>query len=447
MSEFADKQTLDDLNLLGRYRNNSIFHIFDHAVSEGGGKLLEQMFQHPLQSHQDISKRATVLKYFTTHQIVFPFTGEEADTMESYLCSGGGKNLVATGTDFLSKKALQVIARDEGLEDLVSQLTTTVMLLNRFAEFINSLEEQGNPLESELISVKKILGQPGLKWVYHISGTKELSLIKLIRYDHKLKYSYNTEIKTVVAFMIQLDVFIAVGAVAAKRGFSYAQAFPKENNHLLVDGLFHPAVENAVSNSLALNQQQNVVFLTGANMAGKSTLMKSFGVALYLAHMGFPIAARKMEFSVKDTLYSSVNVPDNIGLGYSHFYAEVLRVKKIAEAVAADKDLFVIFDELFKGTNVKDAYDATLAITEAFSENRNCFFVISSHITEVGETLQERCGNFRFAYLPTMMDGAIPRYTYRLTDGITKDRHGMMIIKNEGILGLLREGMTSKTNL
>jgi len=53
------------------------------------------------------------------------------------------------------------------------------------------------------------------------------------------------------------------------------------------------------------------------------------------------------------------------------------------------KDLIVIFDELFKGTNVKDAYDATLAVTEAFSKYRNCFFIISTHIIEVGENYGE----------------------------------------------------------
>jgi DNA mismatch repair ATPase MutS len=160
--------------------------------------------------------------------------------------------------------------------------------------------------------------------------------------------------------------------------------------------------------------------------------------------MGFPVAADEMTFSIKDGLFSSINVSDNLDMGYSHFYAEVLRVKTVAEQVAADKDLIVIFDELFKGTNVKDAYDATLSITEAFSTNRNCFFIISTHIVEVGEALRERCSNFRFTYLPTVMEGTVPRYTYRLAEGITADRHGMMIIENEGILEIIR-GTTSET--
>jgi DNA mismatch repair ATPase MutS len=188
---------------------------------------------------------------------------------------------------------------------------------------------------------------------------------------------------------------------------------------------------------MAFSGDSNVLFLTGANMAGKSTLMKSFGIAVYLAHMGFPVAAAEMEFSVREGLYSSINVPDDLSLGYSHFFAEVLRVKKVAEAVSAGRNLVVIFDELFKGTNVKDAYDATLSVTEALAAYSRCWFVISTHIIEVGETLRQRSDNLQFAYLPTVMDGATPRYPYILEKGITNDRHGMLIIGNEGILDML----------
>src|SRR5687768_17075525 len=99
--------------------------------------------------------------------------------------------------------------------------------------------------------------------------------------------------------------------------------------------------------------------------------------------------------------------------------------------------MIVIFDELFKGTNVKDAYDATLAVSAAFARYRNCFFIISTHIIEAGEALQQQSGNILFAYLPTVMEGNIPRYPYTLATGITSDRQGMIIIENERIPELL----------
>ena len=77
-------------------------------------------------------------------------------------------------------------------------------------------------------------------------------------------------------------------------------------------------------------------------------------------------------------------------------------------------------------------------MTAAFFAYSNCSFIISTHITEVGEALRETCDNLQFAYLPTVMDGMIPRYTYKMEQGITADRHGMLIIEHEGILEIIR---------
>ena len=119
----------------------------------------------------------------------------------------------------------------------------------------------------------------------------------------------------------------------------------------------------------------------------------------------------------------------------------MLRVKKVAQEVRHTQHLIVVFDELFRGTNVKDAYDATVAVAEAFAEIRNCTFIISTHIIEAGDTLRSKCDNINFVYLPTKMDGNKPVYTYTLASGITDDRHGMMIVNNEHIIEILKNGV------
>jgi DNA mismatch repair ATPase MutS len=214
----------------------------------------------------------------------------------------------------------------------------------------------------------------------------------------------------------------------------------REAHTIVLKGLYHPALAHPVSNSIHITPENNIVFLTGANMAGKSTFMKSFGIAMYLGHMGFPVAAAEMSFSVLDGLFTTINLADNLGMGASHFYAEVLRVKKVAEELNRGRNLLVIFDELFRGTNVKDAYEATIAITAAFACRRNSIFIISTHIIEAGEVLRQRCDNIGFLFLPTRMEGTKPVYTYQLERGITDDRHGMVIIRNEGILDILEHG-------
>jgi DNA mismatch repair protein MutS len=442
MSFFADKQTLDDLNIQGRQRNNSIERLFDTVVTTGGRKLMGSMFQQPLNNATEINSRSSIFKYFSGQAITLPFTGEEFGLMEDYLSSGQGGSLAASVVNVVLKKVLQIAVQDREYVQLNTTVCKTIVLLNQFHAFINRLPDEQSPYKEQLDRIKNIFANPGLSWLQAEASVGHLSLAKLIKYDYLLRIGLQKQLQELSQMIFLLDVFIAVSAVGKLKGFCYGLALPDDRNTITATGLYHPMVENAVGNTLVMHQDNNVLFLTGANMAGKSTLMKSFGIAIYLAHMGFPVAASRMEFSVKDGLYSSINVPDNLSMGYSHFYAEVLRIKTVAQEVAAGKNLVVIFDELFKGTNVKDAYDATLAITRAFSENRNCLFVISTHIIEVGETLRKQCSNFRFAYLPTEMNGSIPRYIYQLKDGITSDRHGMMIIENEGIIDLIR----SKTN-
>lgn len=148
-------------------------------------------------------------------------------------------------------------------------------------------------------------------------------------------------------------------------------------------------------------------------MAGKSTLMKAFAIAVYLAHMGFPVPAKGMKFTPYDGIYTSINVPDDLNKGYSHFYAEVLRVKKVAQSISSNKELLVIMDELFKGTNVKDAYDGTVAIVDAFSKRKGAF-IIATHIMEAGETLRENNNKLFFKFLPTILEERVPTYPYIL---------------------------------
>jgi hypothetical protein len=80
-----------------------------------------------------------------------------------------------------------------------------------------------------------------------------------------------------------------------------------------------------------------------------------------------------------------------------------------------------------------------VAVTSGFAGRKNSLFIISSHIVEAAEELRLQ-PSVSFQYLPTYMNGHMPEYTYTLEEGITSDRHGMIIIRNEGILEILKNG-------
>ena len=431
-----DKQTLDELNLLGKFRADSVYHLFNRVKSRGGEQLLDKMFRQPMIDAAAINERSNTFRFFQQAGLRFPFDVQQINLMQEYLDNRGSKHAAMELVSTFIKKGLSMLTRDDRFKKNVQGIQATIVTLNRCFGFVDAIREPEGSYGDRIKGIRTLLSDKKLERLRSIDIYKALPVRQLAYYNHLLKERFHREMEDILDFIYEVDTYIAVSEVAEARGFHYAKALPAKENILAVEELHHPCIDRAVGNAISMHRNSNVLFLTGANMAGKSTLMKSVGIGLYLAHMGFPVAARKMEFSVRDGLYSSINVADNIGLGYSHFYAEVVRVKQAADAAAGGRRLLLMFDELFKGTNVKDAYDGTLAVTEGFADYQECLFIVSTHIIEVGEALKHR-NNIHFVFMPTTMEGSHPRYTYRLQEGVTEDRQGMMIIRNEGILELL----------
>ena len=440
MSFETDKQTLDDLNILGKYSSNSVYSLFGGLVTRGAERLMDQMFAHPLTDAEEINRRTAIFRYFKTHALEFPGDSEELEEIDQYIGNAGRTSWFVNLLLLCKMKSLELISKDEHFGIWRAGMEATIHFLRESKAFLERVNEDiaGNPLEERVKWGLNLLNNKAFARLLE-DTTRPLSFGQMFSVDRLLRSVWLKPLQELLGLFCEIDLYIVVGRVAREYDFCFAEAMKEGEVSIEIKGLHHPCIRKAVSNDLSITRQKNIFFLTGANMAGKSTLMKSFGIAVYMAHMGFPVAAREMRFAVQDGMYTSINVPDNINMGYSHFYAEVLRVKKVAIEVSLSKRLVVIFDELFKGTNVKDAYDATYAVTSALAKRHACSFMISTHIIEVGHELGKNCDNATFAYLPTVMNGSVPTYTYKLEPGITNDKHGMIIINNERIVELIRE--------
>lgn len=441
MSFKIDKQSLNDLAIFTSGRTASIYEIFNRTHSRGGGRLLEEMFQYPLSTLEDINARGEIIGYYMKERVEFPFSGAIFDTIEFYLDNIDSRSQLAEEDNSLGCKFKNMVVADTEYTWIHNGIISCLEMLNTLEGFLHafSVDESKNMVNMTK-ELQVLLENDSWQWFRQEKGKKKISRERAVKYDRVFRFEERDQLRKLLYHIYQLDVYMTVATVALERGFVLAKALPSEKNVLKLKGLFHPFLKNPVGNDITVDENSNLIFLTGANMAGKSTFMKSFAISIYLAHVGFPVPAIAMEFSVRAGMFTTINLPDNLSMGYSHFYAEVLRLKRVAQEVRQTPNLVIIFDELFRGTNVKDAYDATLAVTEAFSEIRNCTFMISTHIIEVGEVLKQRCSNIKFIYLPTTMNGSKPVYTYRLMEGITNDRHGMIIINNERIVEIIEGG-------
>ncbi len=452
----TDKQTLEDLNIFGKQGSDSVYTIFNRTTTRGGASILEEMFRYPLSDEHTINRRSGIIQYFAALGMTFPFQSAHFDAVEPYLSNTDERTKLSTEEHSIGKKLSNLIGVDAETAVIYKGVTALTELLKGSRDFIASLDgkpgnspglSSGHFYQTDKEAILDLLAEPAFAPVFKDQG--KLSHATMAEYDVLFRFRHRNILQKLLRHIYYLDVYLSVAKVALERKFVFPTALPRDRHLLNLEGVYHLQLKKAIPNTVQITPDGNVLFLTGANMAGKSTFMKSLGIALFLAHMGFPVAAEKMEFSVLDGIYTTINLPDNLGMGASHFYAEVLRVKKVAQELSLGKNLFIIFDELFRGTNVKDAYEATIAITAGFAAKRNSMFVISTHIIEAGDVLKERSPSINFVYLPTLMKGNTPIYTYTLESGITADRHGMVIVNNEGILDILKNGIlnSNKTTL
>ena len=436
----TDKQTLEDLNIFGKHGDGSVYNLFNHTRTRGGAVLLEQLFHEPLSRPESIRKRIGIIRFFAEAGLTFPCKPEWFDAIGQYLANTDERTRLSHEDAALGRRIAGMITQSSEQAIIHKGVAAVLEMVHACHGFLMTMAADDTPYAEERTAMQTLLTDPPFTSLLHLSPHKKLSFEQTADLDEQLRFRHRSTIRRLLEQIYYLDLYLTVARVAISRKLAFPTVLERETHSIAIKGLYHPGLANPISNSIHITPDNNVVFLTGANMAGKSTFMKSLGIALYLGHMGFPVAAAEMSFSVLDGLFTTINLADNLGMGASHFYAEVLRVKKVAEELNRGRNLLVIFDELFRGTNVKDAYEATIAITEAFAQKRTSIFVISTHIIEAGEVLRERCDNIGFLFLPTRMEGTRPVYTYQLERGITDDRHGMVIIRNEGILDILENG-------
>lgn len=434
-SFIIDQQTLRDLNVFSE-TSGSVFHIFKRTRTLGGREKLREMMSNPSTDINFISGRSNAIRYFHEHKLVIDIRNEELDLIEFYLKSTKRRskgNLIDAVSDYVTRNS----SNDYYI--IKTGLKYLLRLTRYMHQFIedNQTEQLPDYLNTVFTKINEIIGD-GLLAQTSKLNENNLKFYQVNWLDGAIRGKEKENIREMLQLVYELDVFESVSLTALDKGFCFPEYTSALNLKFSVSGLFHPGIKNPVKNDVAFDSDKNMVFLTGSNMAGKSSLLKSLGLAIYLAHLGFPVPADAMETTIFNGLITTINLPDNINDGLSHYYSEVKRVKEVALTLANTDRMFVIFDELFRGTNVKDAFDASLLIISELSFIRNSAFFISTHIVELAEELKKH-ENLSFRHMETFFEQDKPVFTYKLAAGISTERLGMYIVLNEGIVDAIRK--------
>ncbi len=446
MTDFdLDKQTIKDLELFPDDKSvRSVAGYYTQTKTFGGKRFLHQLMKNPTADVNELRQRTELIRFLSETDFELKINAGQFEFIEHYQ----RLNIAPLRNNFVDAFLQDLSYRINPSNNyyiIKTGVQQVVYLFVQLKEKFEFLEEPNIPVKlnqyRKLIS--ELIQNPDFKV---LSGKKlKITYSLLNKLDNLFRKKYKNELDKVIQSVYKLDAYISVAEVARQKNLAFPDYTDASKPFLCIENLYHPLLKNAVSCSIEMNETTNLCFLTGPNMAGKSTFLKSVGLSVYLAHIGFPVPAAKMTTSVYHGIIMTINLSDDMNRGYSHFYSEVNRIKDTALKLKEKKKLFVIFDELFRGTNIKDAFDASLLIIKSFAKIPDSTFFISTHITEVAEKVSQLT-NIQFKYFDSKLINNIPTYEFKLETGISYERLGLYILENENVIDILnsitREGET-----
>ena len=211
-------------------------------------------------------------------------------------------------------------------------------------------------------------------------------------------------------------------------------AFPTLNSNyeILFSNLSHPLLnENSrIGNDISFNPQTFTI-LTGSNMSGKSTFLRSLGVNMVLAGIGAPVCANQANVHPLSVLVS-MRLSDSLSDSESYFYAEIKRLKLIIDALN-DERSFVLLDEILRGTNSDDKRNGTIEFIKNII-NKNAIGVIATHDIEVCLTTDEFPNQLTNRCFEVEISNDDLHFDYKLYNGICKNKSATFLMKKMGVI-------------
>ncbi len=199
------------------------------------------------------------------------------------------------------------------------------------------------------------------------------------------------------------------------------------------EALGHPLIATVrnVRNDVRLDDQRQLMIVSGSNMSGKSTLMRTVGINVVLALAGAPVCARTLRVSPLN-IGASIHILDSLQTGASRFYAEITRLKQIVELTNGKSPLLFLLDEILSGTNSHDRRIGAQAVVRALVE-RGAIGLVTTHdlaLTQIAETMGERAANVHFE---DRLENGKMIFDYRMQPGVVQRSNALELMRAVGL--------------
>jgi len=430
---FLDTATLQDLEIVatpGR-RGTTLWSMIDRTQTQAGAHALRQRLLAPLCTADAILSLQRAQRTLAADE-AYRALLDRADL------NGVERYLAVTWQLPEAMPALAQFRRWYGpyLKDVAEGRRLITGMLTAAADLRLRLSATGCSVLRELgEALATSLEDPGARELSVLASRSELRPL-----DQAARGRGRSVLSDVVRSLGSVEALWSLGAATIEHGWHY----PQPSATLRAVGLVHPFLgARAVANDMQLGEDVRVCLVTGPNMAGKSTFLKALSIAVLLAHAGCGVPATSMEFRVVTTVFSSININDNLDAGESFYLAEVRRIAALARALRDRGAAVAVIDEPFRGTNAHDAAEATLAVITHLANHPSAIVFVASHLGEIAPALVD---NPRIAFFHFAADvrADAPCFDYRIREGVSTQRLGMTLLRQERVLELLNLACATK---
>jgi DNA mismatch repair ATPase MutS len=435
----VDVTTYNDLSVFHSEEEFSIFHKLNFTKTEEGKDWLYRFFKNPFSDAKLIVETQNIVRRILENETEWPTSISNGTIMVITRFYESSIDIIPSSPNLMEAITYKVFHAPD--------FSLVRYSLIHFADFLRGMKMLTELFDNDttpptlrrfIIRAKDLIERSLAADLAATPPNIKFSYTDTVRFGKFIRYDYKNNLYELISIFGRLDAWYSM-AMAMK---TYNLSLPavNENAHPFINakGLYHVLLPAPVPYDIDMNIESNFIFLTGANMAGKSTFIKAVGSAVFLAHLGMGVPATEMSLTVFDGLLSNINVVDNIVKGESYFFNEVQRIKNTLLKINDGRKWLVLIDELFKGTNVQDAMKCSSTVVKGLIKISSSLFILSTHLYEIGEELKAY-PNISFKYFETAVLEDQLKFSYQLIDGISNDRIGYVILKREKVVEMLEK--------
>ena len=254
----------------------------------------------------------------------------------------------------------------------------------------------------------------------------------LLRLDHWRK-KYGPDIETWTDVLSEADALISMANYRFNHP-AYCLPVICQDRLLDTEEIGHPLLksERNVTNDFSICSLHQIAIVTGANMAGKSTFLRTIGVNLILAQSGNVVCSRYFAFQPM-TLFTSMRTTDSLSKDTSYFHAELLRLQQLVNIAQQKDKVFIILDEMLKGTNSVDKLNGSLAFLKRIL-SYPISGLVATHDLALGELADDFPEHFFNVCFEIVHSGSQITYDYKLHPGISSNMNASILLKQMGLI-------------